>query len=127
MIKEITYRRGSEGSAACGGRSDLSEWPRSTDEEGFSKPTKMSGTATGRQSKKFIYAGMVELVDSVDLGSTASACRFESCCPHQAPIVFGQWGLYFAANKLYNDAYYGQKVWLWKSASIYIPNGPIQK
>ena len=26
---------------------------------------------------------MVELVDSVDLGSTAHACRFESCCPHQ--------------------------------------------
>lgn len=26
---------------------------------------------------------MVELVDSVDLGSTATACRFESCCPHQ--------------------------------------------
>ena len=26
---------------------------------------------------------MVELVDSVDLGSTAKACRFESCCPHQ--------------------------------------------
>ena len=26
---------------------------------------------------------MVELVDSVDLGSTARACRFESCCPHQ--------------------------------------------
>ena len=25
---------------------------------------------------------MVELVDSVDLGSTAIACRFESCCPH---------------------------------------------
>ena len=28
---------------------------------------------------------MVELVDSVDLGSTARACRFESCCPHQKP------------------------------------------
>ena len=27
---------------------------------------------------------MVELVDSVDLGSTARACRFESCCPHQS-------------------------------------------
>ena len=26
---------------------------------------------------------MVELVDSVDLGSSAKACRFESCCPHQ--------------------------------------------
>ena len=26
---------------------EQSEWPRSTDEEGFSKPTKMSGAATG--------------------------------------------------------------------------------
>ena len=38
---------GSDGSAACGGMSDLSEWQRSTDDEGFSKPRKMSGTATG--------------------------------------------------------------------------------
>ncbi len=38
---------GERASAACGGRSDLSEWQRSTDEEGLSKPTKMSGTATG--------------------------------------------------------------------------------
>ena len=29
------------------------------------------------------YAGVVELVDSVDLGSSAKACRFESCRPHQ--------------------------------------------
>ena len=28
------------------------------------------------------YAGVVELVDSVDLGSSAKACRFESCRPH---------------------------------------------
>ena len=28
-------------------------------------------------------AGVVELVDSVDLGSSAKACRFESCRPHQ--------------------------------------------
>ena len=33
------------------------------------------------------HAGMVELVDSVDLGSTANACRFESCCPHQNKSV----------------------------------------
>ena len=33
------------------------------------------------------YAGMVELVDSGDLGSPARACRFESCCPHQG--LFG--------------------------------------
>ena len=30
------------------------------------------------------YAGVVELVDSVDLGSSAKACRFESCRPHQS-------------------------------------------
>ena len=44
------------------------------------------------------YAGMVELVDSVDLGSTARACRFESCCPHHkkgypnrdSPFYIGQ-------------------------------------
>ena len=28
-------------------------------------------------------AGVVELVDSLDLGSNAKACRFESCRPHQ--------------------------------------------
>ena len=38
---------GARGARYSGGRSDLSEWQRSTDEEGFSKPTKMSGTATG--------------------------------------------------------------------------------
>ena len=31
-------------------------------------------------------AGVVELVDSLDLGSNARACRFESCCPHQNKI-----------------------------------------
>ena len=30
---------------------------------------------------------MVELVDSVDLGSSAKACRFESCRPHQTNII----------------------------------------
>ena len=29
------------------------------------------------------YADVVELVDSLDLGSNAQACRFESCHPHQ--------------------------------------------
>ena len=33
------------------------------------------------------YAGVVELVDSVDLGSSAKACRFESCRPHQTNII----------------------------------------
>ena len=39
--------RGAMGALPDGRRSDLSEWQWSTDEEGFSKPTKMSGTATG--------------------------------------------------------------------------------
>ena len=32
---------------------------------------------------QFIFADVVELVDSLDLGSNARACRFESCHPHQ--------------------------------------------
>ena len=40
---------GSDGSAAGGRESDLSEWPRSADEEGFSKPTKLPGTAIGHK------------------------------------------------------------------------------
>ena len=38
---------GSDGSAAGGGRSDLSEWQRSADEEAALSATKMPGTATG--------------------------------------------------------------------------------
>ena len=40
-------RRGSDASAAGGGTSELSEWQRSIADEGFSKPRKISGTATG--------------------------------------------------------------------------------
>jgi len=39
---------GSDGSAACGGASDLSEWQRSADEDAAPSATKMPGTATGR-------------------------------------------------------------------------------
>ena len=45
---------GSDGSAAGGRESDLSEWPRSADEEGFSKPTKLPGTATGHKTYNLI-------------------------------------------------------------------------
>ena len=38
---------GSDGSAAGGGESDLSEWQRSANEEGALPPTKRPGTATG--------------------------------------------------------------------------------
>ncbi len=27
-------------------------------------------------------AGMAELADALDLGSSGRPCRFESCCPH---------------------------------------------
>ena len=39
---------GSDGSAACGGRSDLSDGKRSIADEGFYKLRKISGTATGQ-------------------------------------------------------------------------------
>jgi hypothetical protein len=39
--------RGSDASAAGGRRSEQSEWQRSIADEGFSKPRKISGTATG--------------------------------------------------------------------------------
>ena len=29
------------------------------------------------------YAGVAELADALDLGSSAHACRFKSCHPHQ--------------------------------------------
>ena len=37
---------GSEGSAACGGASDLSEWLQSADDEAALSARKMPGTAT---------------------------------------------------------------------------------
>ena len=40
------------------------------------------------------YAGVVELVDSVDLGSSAKACRFESCRPHQTNIIRTKFSLW---------------------------------
>ena len=40
-------RRGSDGSAAGGGRSDLSEWQRSIADEAALTARKISGTATG--------------------------------------------------------------------------------
>jgi hypothetical protein len=38
---------GSDASAACGRRSEQSEWQRSIADDGFFKPRKISGTATG--------------------------------------------------------------------------------
>ena len=50
--KDIGKRLGSDGSAAGGRRSDLSEWQRSTDDDGISMPRRMSGTATGMGSNE---------------------------------------------------------------------------
>ena len=38
---------------------------------------------TLKNSASFLYAGMVELADTPDLGSGAKACRFKSCYPYQ--------------------------------------------
>ncbi len=34
-----------------------------------------------------LYAGVVELADTIDLGSIAFACRFKSCHPHQLKVI----------------------------------------
>ena len=33
------------------------------------------------------YAGMVELADTLDLGSSGQPCRFKSCCPYQKQTI----------------------------------------
>ena len=37
-------------------------------------------------------AGMAELADALDLGSSGRPCRFESCCPHSVvnPCIYGK-------------------------------------
>ena len=56
------------------------------------------------------YAGMVELVDSVDLGSTARACRFESCCPHQTNIIRTKFSLWeMGSDLLFSSAPAGKE------------------
>ena len=51
MFRQERYQRsrprGNDASAASGRESELSEWQRSIADEGFSKPRKISGTATG--------------------------------------------------------------------------------
>ena len=36
-----------------------------------------------------LSAGMVELADTLDLGSSGKPCRFKSCCPHPRNSVMG--------------------------------------
>ena len=51
-----------------------------------------SSSLVGRSTKPIAYAvgfflyisaGMVELADTLDLGSSGKPCRIKSCCPHQ--------------------------------------------
>ena len=35
-----------------------------------------------RIGKRICYAGMAELADALDLGSSGRPCRFKSCCPY---------------------------------------------
>ena len=58
---------------------------------GFSLTTK-----AGR-ARMISSADVVELVDSLDLGSNARACRFESCHPHHLPMeswIHGSIGIF---------------------------------
>ncbi len=34
-----------------------------------------------------LFAGMAELADALDLGSSGRPCRFKSCCPYYLKIV----------------------------------------
>ena len=43
-----SFKTGSDATAGGGGVRELSEWQRSADDAGFSKPRKMPGTATGK-------------------------------------------------------------------------------
>ena len=43
-------------------------------------PTKKDNCITG-------YADMAELADALDLGSSSSECRFDSCYPHDKSLI----------------------------------------
>lgn len=47
----------------------------------------------GRAVSFAVYADMAELADALDLGSSSSECRFDSCYPHgksrRAAILVG--------------------------------------
>ena len=46
-----------------------------------------------------LYAGVVELADTIDLGSIAFACRFKSCHPHQNERLWRSFTSIFALRK----------------------------
>ena len=63
--------------------SDLSEWPRSVSEEAACRQREHRAPQQDEQQKNFIYAGVVELADTLDLGSNGQPCKFKSCRPYQ--------------------------------------------
>ena len=75
--------RGSDASAAGGRGSEQSEWQRSIADEGFLKPRKISGTATGRALAfvplffNIISPDVAQFGRALALG--ARCRRFESC------------------------------------------------
>ena len=56
---------GSDGSAAGGGYSDLSEWPRSADDAAAPSARKMPGTATGQGNGFFAALRMTAVIGSL--------------------------------------------------------------
>ena len=83
---------GSEGSAAGGGKSDLSEWPRSADEEAAPSATKMPGTANGeRRERRQWRMKRPERVAAVDEGRRLFYAEDIRRVPQQEkPIITAQ-------------------------------------
>ena len=75
MCSRYLFSRGSDGSAAGGGSSDLSEWPRSADEEAAPSATKMPGTATGSPPS---IVSVHELNFCVRDGREPECCRWQN-------------------------------------------------
>ena len=70
-----------------------------------------SSSLVGRSTKPIAYAvgfflyisaGMVELADTLDLGSSGKPCRFKSCCPHQKRASEGMPSFGAAASPRYD-------------------------
>ena len=47
-------------------------------------------------------AGMVELADTMDLGSIGQPCRFKSCYPHQTNIIRTRFRLAMGSDYLFS-------------------------
>ena len=88
---------GSDGSAASGRKSDLSEWQRSTDAKAQRHRRQMSGTATGERWERCQrQENRVNPYVSPPKGSTLFVlCGFKTCSvqddntPHQTALRYG--------------------------------------